>query len=146
MKKAPGSGFLKVTGILYIVFGGIVIVMGLLVLAAGGIVNQLEAELGAELGVGLSAMSIAGIAVATGVYELIMGILGIVFNNKPNKGIICVVLAVLAIIITIVNIIFGKFEWTSIIGFALPVLYLVGGVLNMKYVPAAPAMEQPPIE
>ena len=137
MEKAKGKGFLKVVGILMIIFGA----LGIIVVGIIGLVGVLAAS---TLGIGVvtAAVIVASIlAIIGGVIELITGIIGVKNCNKPENwkscmiwGIISLALEVLSLILSFVgsNASAGSIIINIIGGVAMPVLFIIGAKLNQK--------------
>ena len=134
MEKTKGSGFLKVTGILMIIGGGISIILSIIaVLGVAALVYISDGEAS-------SAMLYASVAlmVVSAVSQLVAGIIGVVNCKKPEKAGVCiawgVIVAVLCIAGTILNSAGGgSFSILSLVlGLVLPILYIIGAVFNKK--------------
>lgn len=132
--KTKGSGFLKVTGILMIIGGGISIILSIIaVLGVAALVYISDGEAS-------SAMLYASVAlmVVSAVAQLVAGIIGVVNCKKPEKAGVCiawgVIVAVLCIAGTILNSAGGgSFSILSLVlGLVLPILYIIGAVFNKK--------------
>lgn len=129
---ANGKNFLKVCGIIMIVGGGISLIMSLV--AAFGIAVLIT--------LGQTAVAIGGIiAVLGGILELVCGILGVVNCNKPEKANLClafgVVVLVCQVVANILYIVGDSFSFFSfVLGLVLPILFVIGAVLNKKSVQA----------
>ena len=154
--KAKGKGFLRVTGILMIIGGGVMCVIGLvfLILCIIGV-----AQLGQSLGESIAVAAIIFIAIviclAGSIIELITGIVGTKNAGKPERykrckvlGIIVLILQIISLVLTIATMIlvnyliselataFGvsgvtMFPWWTILiivilGIVVPVLFLIG--------------------
>lgn len=126
-----GSKFLKVTGILMIIFGALALVLAIIAIA--GI--SLLAAMGASSGL----LTVSCILMLVGaVAELVAGIIGVKNWNKLEKagtcitwGIIVIVLCVISNILTVVG--GGDFSVLNLAtGLVIPVLYLIGGLQNKK--------------
>lgn len=127
-----GSKFLKVTGILMIVFGALALILS--IVAAIGLAAL------AALDLNTWQYTLAVILMLVGsIFELIAGIVGVKNCNKPEKagtcmvwGIIVIALSVLSDVLTLV----GNPDNFSIVslltGLVIPVLYLIGAVMNKK--------------
>jgi len=132
--KTKGSGFLKVTGILMIIGGGISIIMG--IIAALGVAAIVYISDGAVSSTLLYA-SVA-LMIVSAVAELVAGIIGVANCKKPEKAGSCIawgiVVAVLCVAGTILNTVGGgSFSVLSLVlGLVLPVLYIIGAALNKK--------------
>ena len=132
--KTKGSGFLKVTGILMIIGGGISIILSIIaVLGVAALVYISDGEAS-------SAMLYASVAlmVVSAVAQLVAGIIGVVNCKKPEKAGVCiawgVIVAVLCIAGTILNSVGGgSFSiFSLVLGLVLPILYIIGAVFNKK--------------
>ena len=132
--KTKGSGFLKVTGILMIIGGGISIILSIIaVLGVAALVYISDGEAS-------SAMLYASVAlmVVSAVAQLVAGIIGVVNCKKPEKAGVCIawgiIVAVLCIAGTILNSAGGgSFSILSLVlGLVLPILYIIGAVFNKK--------------
>ena len=135
---APGRGFLKVTGILYIVFSGIGIVFTLLAMAG-------TAALGTLLGINTSILTLIYlVALVLAAYGLFMGIIGVKHCANLEKAkflrtcvIIEFVLRGIVVISSAVMIGFSGVVLESI-GFVLPILFLIGASKNIEASNAPP--------
>lgn len=134
MSEAPGKGLLKVTGILFIIWGLINAVITILGFAGVGAISSF---LGMANNNTTAAGTIGGIL--TGVlvlmligalFEIIVGAVGVSNSEKPRNASICITLAVIMIILQLVTGFVGVFNWISIIGLLLPILYLIGAIRN----------------
>ena len=129
-----GTGFLKVTGILMIIGGGISIILG--IIAALGVAAFAYISDG-EIS---SAMLYASVAlmIVSAVAQLIAGIIGVKNCKKPEKAGTCmvwgVIVAVLCVVGTILNSVGGgSFSvFSLLLGLVLPVLYIIGAGFNKK--------------
>ncbi len=128
--KAPGKGFLQVCGILFVIFAGI----SLIVLAVSGSILSAAAQ----YGISSSALNTAVVvSVIFCIIDLVAGIIFIANCNKPEKAGLCLVFAIITILLQIINIILYGFLWTSLIGFVLPILCLIGAAKNTNVKPIA---------
>ena len=124
-----GRVFLKVFGILMIIAGAISAILYIVVIAGA-----------AQLGLGL--LTAAGvIGVIAAVVELITGIIGVKNSAKPENAGKCLVWGIITLVLSVVSNVMvwiaGQTEAGSIIGtiltgFAVPVLFIIGAVLNKK--------------
>ena len=152
-KTCPGKTYLRVVGIIMIVFSSLAIIMSLITLFAGGVTTiglsaitssdpnaalQLETAM-VEAGVttsdvqafGFVAIIASVVTLLSSIFTLIVGILGTKNANRPEKaktlfvlGIICLVFAALPL--------FSGVTWSNIVGLVLPVLYVIGASMNRK--------------
>ena len=127
-----GRKFLKVTGILMIIGGGFGIIGGILaMLGAGALAAVLETSAG-----GL--MLASALILASAVFQLIAGIMGVKNCDKPEKAQSCIVIGVIVAILSVVgNVIsnvlgsdFNIFNYAT--GLIIPVLYIIGAVKNKE--------------
>lgn len=127
-----GSKFLKVTGILMIVFGALALILS--IVAAIGLAALVALEVNTWQYTAAVILMLVG-----SIFELIAGIVGVKNCNKPEKagtcmvwGIIVIALSVLSNVLTLV----GNPDNFSIVnlltGLVIPVLYLIGAVMNKK--------------
>lgn len=132
--KTKGSGFLKVTGILMIIGGGISIIVSIIAaLGVAALVYLSDGEIS-------STMLYASVAlmVVSAAAQLIAGIIGVVNSKKPEKSGVCiawgVIVAALCVVGTILNVVGGgDFSMFSLLlGLVLPVLYIIGAVFNKR--------------
>lgn len=132
--KTKGSGFLKVTGILMIIGGGISIIVSIIAalgVAALAYISDGEAS---------STMLYASVTlmVISAAAQLIAGIIGVVNCKKPEKSGVCIawgiIVAALCVAGTILNSIGGgSFSVFSLmLGLVLPILYIIGAVFNKR--------------
>ena len=146
--KAPGSTILKVVGILMIIFGALSLIIGLAAGALTGAVNSLADSIASELDASEAAEVTKAAGTLTGyttvliiasIIEIVAGIVGCALNNKPAKATICLVFGVLTLIVALVSFIMGIAGGasatgiiTGLVGFVLPILYIVGALKNKK--------------
>ncbi|UOO37100.1 hypothetical protein IZU99_07435 [Oscillospiraceae bacterium CM] len=130
--NAPGKGLLKTVSILFIVFGAIAAVISLLAVFGSAVLAT--ADGGAALGGILLLATILLLIVS--VLELVLGIVGLGKSGDPSKAGYFITVGIVLCVISLVSIIIGVtnngFQVTSLIGFVLPVLYIVGGFMNKK--------------
>ena len=132
--KAKGTGFLKVTGILMIIGGGISIIMG--IIAALGVAVVAYVSDGKASSTLLYASVL--LVIASAIAQLVAGIIGVVNCRKPEKAMSCIVCGVIVAVLNIAGSILnsvggGSFSVLSLIlGLVLPVLYIIGAVFNKK--------------
>ncbi|MGI6168724.1 MAG: hypothetical protein ACOYI4_03270 [Christensenellales bacterium] len=139
--ETKSNGFLKVTGILMIIGGGIGIIVGIIAVLGVGL---LVAALGAEGSLGM--LTIAAIlSLVSAAVSLVAGILGVVNAAKPEKAIVCIVFGILTAVLSVLGNVLttaggGDFSVINlIIGLVLPVLYLIGAFQNKKRMDAVAA-------
>lgn len=133
-KKAKGAGFLKVTGILMIIFGALSIIVS--IIAAIGVAALLLISDGAVSSTLL--YTAVTLLIVSAVAELVAGIIGVVNCKKPEKAGTCIAWGIIVAVFCVAGTILqsvggGSFSVFSLIsGLALPVLYIIGAVLNEK--------------
>ena len=127
-----GSKFLKVTGILMIIGAAFGIIGGIIALiGAGALAAVLETSAG-----GL--MLASALILASAVFQLIAGIMGVKNCDKPEKAQSCLVMGVIVAILSVAgnvisNILGSSFNILSYAtGLIIPVLYIIGAVKNKE--------------
>lgn len=124
--------FLKITGIFMIIGGGISLIVGLLAVAAVGV---LAAALGSEASLGLLLLA-AVLALVSAVVSLVAGILGVKNAARPEKAVVCIVFGILTAVFSVLGNVLtvaggGDFSVLNLLtGLLLPILYLVGAFQN----------------
>jgi hypothetical protein len=146
-QKLKGSSLVKVVGIIMIIGGALNLIGSFSIFAL--------TALAAVLGVGAGVIVVIGlVALVSGVVELIVGILGVKFNNTPDKVNLVFTLGIVAVVLTLVNVILmgvfsgalGASPFAGVLGFVLPVLYTIGAYQNKQAVAQTvqPTYQQPP--
>ena len=127
-----GRYFLKVTGILMIIGGAFGIIGGIVaMIGAGALAAVLETSAG-----GL--MLASALILASAVFQLIAGIMGVKNCDKPEKAQSCLVMGVIVAILSVAgnvisNILGSSFNILSYAtGLVIPVLYIIGAVKNKE--------------
>jgi peptidoglycan/LPS O-acetylase OafA/YrhL len=127
-----GSKFLKVTGILMIIFGSIALIIAIVALLGIGVLEAMGAPMGLLWASGI-------IALLGAVAEFVAGIIGVVNWNKPNKANTCIVWGIAVAAMCVISNIFTligypeNFNVFSLLtGLVIPVLYLIGAFKNKK--------------
>lgn len=129
--NAPGKGILKTVSILYIIFGAFFAVLMVLSLAIG------PTLMGLGLGGILGAFgSIVGglmfiVLLIPGTVNLIIGILGVRRSGNPNKANFFIVVGSILGALTLFSL-FGAITFWNLLGLVMPVLFIVGGVINKR--------------
>ena len=127
-----GRKFLKVTGILMIIGGAFGIIGGIVaMIGAGALAAILETSAG-----GL--MLASALILASAVFQLIAGIMGVKNCDKPEKAQSCIVIGVIVAILNVAgNVIsnvlgsdFNIFNYAT--DLIIPVLYIIGAVKNKE--------------
>ena len=135
-----GKNYLKVTGILMIIFAGIGFIwvpISIANISTLAVYSKYFANI--KLNVDILYASFVVLLIMY-LVELAAGILGIVYCQKPEKAKICLIAGVVLLILTILGDILqmigyseSNLAFSLITGGILPVLYIVGAVLNSKY-------------
>ena len=127
-----GRKFLKVTGILMIIGGAFGIIGGIVaMIGAGALAAVLETSAG-----GL--MLASALILASAVFQLIAGIMGVKNCDKPEKAQSCIVIGVIVAILSVAgnvvsNVLGSDFNIINYAtGLIIPVLYIIGAVKNKK--------------
>ena len=127
-----GRKFLKVTGILMIIGGAFGIIGGIVaMIGAGALAAVLETSAG-----GL--MLASALILASAVFQLIAGIMGVKNCDKPEKAQSCLVMGVIVAILSVAgnvvsNVLGSDFNIINYAtGLIIPVLYIIGAVKNKK--------------
>ena len=127
-----GRKFLKVTGILMIIGGAFGIIGGIVaMIGAGALAAVLETSAG-----GL--MLASALILASAVFQLIAGIMGVKNCDKPEKAQSCLVMGVIVAILSvsgniISNVLGSNFNILSYAtGLIIPVLYIIGALKNKE--------------
>ena len=127
-----GRKFLKVTGILMIIGGAFGIIGGIVaMIGAGALAAVLETSAG-----GL--MRASALILASAVFQLIAGIMGVKNCDKPEKAQSCLVMGVIVAILSVAgniisNVLGSSFNILSYAtGLIIPVLYIIGAVKNKE--------------
>ncbi len=121
--NAPGKNFLKVIGILYLVFSG----LDILSIALLGTMDaaQLEAYKASK-----DYHYPITVLLLNDLFGIFMGIMGIVYCSTLEKAKVLMGIAIVDLVGTAIFLTVD-FQWTSlIIGIPIPILYLIGAVKN----------------
>lgn len=127
-----GRKFLKVTGILMIIGGAFGIIGGIVaMIGAGALAAVLETSAG-EL------MLASALILASAVFQLVAGIMGVKNCDKPEKAQSCIVIGVIVAILSVAgnvisNVLGSDFNIINYVaGLIIPVLYIIGAVKNKE--------------
>ena len=127
-----GRKFLKVTGILMIIGAAFGIIGGIIaMIGVGALAAVLETSAG-----GL--MLASALILASAVFQLIAGIMGVKNCDKPEKAQSCLVMGVIVAILSVAgniisNVLGSSFNILSYAtGLIIPVLYIIGAVKNKE--------------
>lgn len=139
-----GKNFLKVTGILMIIFAAIALIVNIITLVV--FKSFASADVRASLSESIQTIALAAFigiifSCVGAVLEMVTGIIGIANCRKPQKATTCIVFGFILLALEIASLILtfvgGSTGAATIIisvitGLALPVLYLIGAFLNKK--------------
>ena len=126
--------FLKVTGILMIISGGISIIVSIIAVLGVGV---LAAALGGDGSLTLLMLA-AVLALISAVISLVAGILGVKNAAKPEKAMVCIVFGILTAVLSVLGNVLtvaggGSFSIPGLLlGLVIPVLYLIGAFQNKQ--------------
>lgn len=146
------STTLKVTGILLIIFSSVRMLFDIAGLVGTTyILSSPETAQIAGVNTVLTTISVAAAAIID-VYQLAIGILGILSCDKPRRGNLCFTLGILAIVLIIVRTFLGGIPRGAvstvmvllgmISGLVLPILYSVGAYQLKKIQPITPQYDE----
>lgn len=125
------KGILKTVSILYIIFGAFFAVLMVLSIAIGptlislGLGNMLGV-LGSLVGGVLFVVFLIPAAV-----NLFIGIMGVKRSGNPNKANFFIVIGIILGALTLFSL-FGALTIWNMLGLAMPVLYILGGIMNKR--------------
>lgn len=127
-----GAKFLKVTGILMIIFGALAIVMDLIAMAGLGVLAAIGAPMGA-----LWLSAIVGLVGA--VLELVAGINGVLNAEKPEKAKTCMVWGIIVAGMCVLSNLITLFAYPAnfsivslLLGLVIPALFIFGAYKNQN--------------
>lgn len=131
------SKMLQVSGILIIIYAGILLLLSLILIFGGAAIASSSydlAALGAGTGFAGGAVAFVGFLILpAGVFNLVMGILGVATWKKPEKSTRCFVFGIIAIVFNAIGLIIVTVSgsgFSSIVIslglMALAILYTVG--------------------
>lgn len=121
--NAPGKGILKVVSILFIVFGAILTIISIIGLIGSSMVSSMFGGLGAILVIATV------IALISSLLELVIGIIGVKKCEDPSQANFFIVTGIVLCALYLITMIMSFSVW-NLIGFVLPILFIVGGVQN----------------
>lgn len=168
--QPKGKTMLQVTGILYIIYGAVSLLLGALILIGGFAVSMMPeifdiledgwnaADIGFSLTDDFIKIIFVILALAViigGVLRLIAGILGVKNCQRPEKVGACFVFGVIFIVLEALSILANLFDGSasfSLLGLALAILYTIGasrvkrspGAPPYPFAPPYPGAPQPP--
>lgn len=131
--NAPGKSILKVTSILFIIFGPIAIIVNVIALAGSVVLTAVTADVEVQGAAVQGAVLIiaSSIGLVAGLCNLIFGIIGLKKCSDSAKASFFVVAGIILCVLQLVSMIM-LFSVPSLIGFVLPILFILGGFMNKK--------------
>lgn len=138
------SKLLRVSGILMIIGAALSCLLGVLALVALGAAGAAGVAGAGGAVVAASAVGMVAVVVllAGAILQLVAGILGVKNWNNPAKAKSCIIMGVILIVLRLISTFTGMGDadtsyWIStIVGFIIPVIYLVGAFQLNKANPA----------
>jgi len=135
-----GKNYLKVTGILMIIAAALGFIWILFdILSISKIVENAKYLPNVSINLDVLYASFIVLLIMY-IVELVAGILGIVYCQKPERANVCLIAGVTLLVLTILGDILqmiglseSNLAFSLITGGVLPVLYIIGAVLNSKY-------------
>jgi len=128
--RLPGKTLLMVVGILFIVLSSIALILYLMALAldsaSGGVLSEVSSLLGFSYT--LIFVTLALISA----FQIVAAIIALINGNKRDKAQILLVIGVVLCVLPFFGILVSGFEILSLTAFILPILYVVGALLNKK--------------
>ena len=140
--EAAGRKVLKVGGILMAVIG----VFGA-VIAVSGIIgyNNMDPSMAADMekimGITIRDLSVnLMVSAVVCAFEFVVGILGVAFSKKAEKGALCFILGIIIIVFQVGSVIYGSLRTgftvdmilTLVAGLIIPGVYTFGAWRNMR--------------
>lgn len=133
--EASGKNLLKITSILLIIFGAIDAFVSLIGLACTSFLTNFTRGLtgstfaGAAVGWVLTAAAL--LLLAAGVLDMVIGIMGMKKYADPAQAKFFIVWGIVLCAVPFISMVLS-FQFTSLLAFALPALYIVGGYMTKK--------------
>lgn len=136
--NAPGKELLKIVSILLIIAGSFAVISSYF----GAVGSALLAQLDIQSGKSVISMVISA---TMGILEIIFGILGIKRSAIPAQGRFFIVSGIVLCAMQVLNMLMHVIRSgglmllvlpAGLLGFVLPVLYIVGGIKNTKTISA----------
>jgi len=152
MVQARGKGFLKVTGILLIIFGALTVIIGLLAIAGSAMIGSGTVDMSAA-GVDAGAydagtiMLMSVFTVVMGIINLVAGIIGVANANKLEKAQLCFIIGIVLIVLQLIDAVYSTIVgelsiFGIVVGLILPILFVIGANKNKEQF--AEMQSQPP--
>ncbi|MFZ5975010.1 MAG: hypothetical protein ACOYU3_06345 [Bacillota bacterium] len=119
------SNILKISSILFIVFGVIAAIISLIAVVGSGVVTAYAGVFGGAL------LFVSIIALLSSALEIIIGFLGLKKCNDPSQANYFIVTGAVLCGLGLISMI-SSFSITGLISFVLPGLYIYGGSMLKK--------------
>ena len=126
---APAKVLLKVVSVLLIIFGSIASVASIIGLVGG----SLAPGMGGDFIVAAMIVSLV-----LSIFELVLGIVGLRRSENPEHANFFMISGVALCVVALISMILS-FQVTSLIGFVLPILYIIGGAMQKNTPRQSPA-------
>lgn len=126
--NAPGKTLLKVVSILYIIFGSLFALLGLLFLVLGPVIGSMFGSFFGAIG-GMAGFAVFFVLLIIAAIDLVAGIIGVKQCGDPSKAMFFIVFGFILGGITLISFI-TNFEPGNLIGLIMPALFVVGGFMN----------------
>jgi len=127
--EAPGNLLLKVTSVLFIIYGVATVLLSLIVLLFSSLVTSLGGVIALTAGGVFFAASV--IILVTSVLGLVSAILGLKRSNDPSKADFFIVNGCVLCTLMLLGMLLG-FQMIGLFGLVLPALYVAGGLMNKR--------------
>ena len=126
--NAPGKTLLKVVSILYIIFGGLIALLGLFFLILGPAIGSLFGNFFGFIG-GMAGLVIFIVLLIIAAIDLVAGIVGVKQCGDPAKSMFFIVFGFILGGLTLISFL-TNFQIGNLLGLVMPVLFIVGGFMN----------------
>lgn len=125
---APAKVLLKVVSVLFIIFGSIASVASII-----GLVGGSTPGMGGDIVVTAMIVSLV-----LSIFELVLGIVGLRRSENPEHANFFLISGVVLCVVALISMILS-FQVTSLIGFVLPILFIIGGAMQKNTPRQSPA-------
>lgn len=130
--KTPGKIILKISSIIFILYGALYLVSSFFHLAGSSLSSLLNSPLPqfALVASGMTLVAIA-IAFAAGILQIVIGIIGLKKSEKPRDSNFFITWGIILCIVEVIPLILS-YRSTSLIAVILALLFVIGGVVNKR--------------
>ena len=124
------KGILKVVSVLFIIKGSILSLISLMTIFASGLLKTMIGEVSAPVAAVAGGVLIGGgvIFLIASVIELVIGVLGLKKSDDPSQSGYFIVAGAIIAAFALISLIIAP-HILCMIGFSLPILYIVGGYM-----------------